>query len=203
MAETNNNTLIVGPVRLSYLNVFKPRTNNLNGKTEYSAVLLFPKEPNQFSPKPKEAYKALKDKMQEVAAAKFGPNLRGVKVALKDGDATSEEYPEPKHPGYWYINVSAKEEYQPGLITGDRTPALASAWKSGDWGLVKVSVYAYDAGVNKGVSAGLRGIQFLFTDEPLGATSDPTDGFDVVPGAHRPQPAAVTEAEQEDPFADD
>lgn len=198
------NTIIVGPVRLSYLSVFKPRKNNLSGNNEYSAVLLFPKEKSKFNNDPQGTYKALKEKMGEIAREKFGTNTRGVSISLKDGDAVCDEYPEPKHPGYWYMNVSAKEEFAPGLIDGDRQKAVPGAWVSGDWGLVKLSVYAYDQNVKKGVSAGLRGIQFLFHDEPLGASTDPIDGFDVVPGADKGRPTSENASDpysEEDPFA--
>lgn len=198
------NTIIVGPVRLSYLNVFKPRLNNLNGKSEYSAVLLIPKKPNEFNSDPAATYKQIKDKMAEIAKDRFGSNTRGVSISLKDGDAVTDEYPEPKQPGYWYMNVSAKDEFPPGLIDGDRNPAKPGEWVSGDWGLVKLAFYAYDQNVKKGVSAGLRAIQFIKKDEPLGASCDNTDGFDVVPGADKPKPVSdhYDPDTDGDPFAD-
>jgi hypothetical protein len=36
--------VITGTVRGSYVNVFRPRTNDLSGKEEYSMMLLIPKQ---------------------------------------------------------------------------------------------------------------------------------------------------------------
>ena len=47
--------IVIGPVRFSYMSVFKPRLREKDGGEkvpEYSAVLLVPKKPNEFCPDP-------------------------------------------------------------------------------------------------------------------------------------------------------
>lgn len=202
--ETKNkptHIINVGPARLSWMHVFKPRKKE--GKApQYEVTLLFPKAPTKQNGDPGSSITLLKDKMVDVAKAKFG-DIKGVRMALRDGDAVSEENPEPRHPGYWYANATAKDEYPPTLVDGSRQKAVPGAWVSGDWGLANVAVYAYTFEGKKGVSLGLRALQFLYKDEPFGSSASIEDTFDVVPGSDRPTATNVTGAADDyDPFAD-
>lgn len=60
--------VITGRVRMSFLNWFAPRKNELNGKDEYSAELLIPKSDT-------ETINALKMAMKEAIVAKFGDKI--------------------------------------------------------------------------------------------------------------------------------
>jgi hypothetical protein len=192
---------IFGPCRLSYMHVFKPRMNEMKGEEEYGVVLLIPKQPNDFNTEPAPSIKLVADMIKAAAAEKFGASVAQYDRPLKDGDKELNNEGEPRYPGYWYIRVTAKVDYPPVLIDGNRK-AVTNGFESGDWGIVKASFYGYDFKGRKGVSAGLRAIQFVAKDEPFGTATDPTavaNEFDVVAGAATASPS---NDEEDDPFAD-
>jgi len=196
MKQINGSPTLVniGPVRLSYLSVFKPRKSAKDdGSEEYSVMLLLPKEASEFSPDPRAEINGAATAVKAALSAKFGDAAPKVfKNCMKDGDKeVNEDTGAAKYPGFWYIRASCKPEYPPILVDGQgrRVPTNAP-WTSGDWGIVQVNFFGYD-NKSKGVSAGLRGIQFLYKDEPLGgdAAASPdaiASSFDVVDNAHAP-----------------
>lgn len=196
----------IGPVRLSYLSVFRPRMNQMKGAEEYSAVLLIPKTASPFCADGKAVGKAANDLIKAALEAKFGPNVPKWDSPLKDGDKETDNEGNPRNPGYWYIGVSAKADYPPLLIDG-RKEKVASGWQSGDWGKVQIQFYAYEFQGRKGVGAGLRGIQFLRHDEALGGGGGASpDDFETeecdAPLAADGQAVPTTDAGEYDPFED-
>lgn len=195
-------TVLVGPCRLSYLTVFKPRKNDLNDQMEYSVRLLIPKKPTDKCPNPNgiaklcaDAIKAAKD--EKIADAKVWDN------PFRDGDKELNADGEPKEPGYWFLNAKAKEDYPPDLLNAKREPVTADmGWQSGDWGKAVVSFYGYDQ-KKKGVGCGLRGIQFLYKDEALGGGGSVAHMFQEEQGD---DPTSATASASDDgsfdPFAD-
>ena len=205
MKKITDTLVIFGPCRLSYLSVFSPRLNNMNGKEEYSAVLLIPKEPTEFCKDPKAVGKFVTEAIKAALAEKFGKEPPKWSNPLKDGDTETNNDNQPKHPGYWFLPVSAKAEYPPVLIDGKRNTAKPEhGWVSGDWGVVKVNFFAYEFEGKKGVSAGLRALQFLYKDEPFGSASSPeavAAEFDEVDDAAAPELVTAGSASY-DPWAD-
>ena len=207
--EATTTTQIIGPVRFSYLSVFKPRLNKVKQPPtpEYSVQLLIPKQPNKFCPNPEAIIAQIKEMVKTAGAAKFGATK--YKVPLKDGDKIEEGDDEPRNPGYWTVRVSASAEYPPTLLDGQGMTAHGG-WESGDWGKVKVKAWCYDNAGNKGVSLGLWAVQFLYKDEPLGSSSDPSvlaKEFGTVEDADRPEVLAgvgpAVSGDEYDPFADE
>jgi hypothetical protein len=174
---------IVGPCRFSYLTVFKPRQNpNKEGiVNEYSVTLMIPKVANEFCPDPTSVGKKIRALIQEALDLKFPQTPAKWTNPLQDGDVETNDEGKPKHPGYWFVRVWAGEEYPPLLIDCDREK-VTGGWGSGDWGLVKASFYGYDQKGNKGVSGGLRAVQFLKKDEALGSQGTSPDEFEQVAG---------------------
>lgn len=168
-------TLVIVPaVRLSYLNVFKPRLNTLRKATEYSATLLIPKKANDFCADPLTTLKEIRETIELALKAKFKEVPKKFENCLLDGDVETDNDGEPKHAGYWFISTRSSEEYPPVLIDGKRKPVLeAKDWVSGDWGNVKLSFYGYEFEGKKGVSTSLRAVQFTRKDEPFGSSQDP------------------------------
>lgn len=202
MKRINEREVIVGPVRLSYLNVFTPKVNDLkDGAKEFSAVLLFPKENCAEQPKAVEEVNELRAALKAAVFAKWGDKPPAkLRNPIRDGDEETDSQGEPKAPGYWFMNVSAKEMYPPLLVDGTRQE-VRGGWNSGDWGNVQVSIFAYDQKGNRGVSAGLRAIQFTHKGEAIGSGGAPTpDVFDVVAGA---APSTAKAPDEYDPFADE
>lgn len=164
------NLVIVPKVRFSWMRVFKPELNQDSGELEYSVTLLFPKENCPESPNAAEILAEFKDYLKSVAVEKFGAKLPpNFKPGLRDGDVEQNSDGEPRNPGCYYI--STKSKYKPQMVNGARMEVKdTDGWKSGDWGSVQLSVFAYD-NKSKGISAGLRAIQFIEHGEAFGGSS--------------------------------
>jgi hypothetical protein len=196
---------LAGPVRFSYVNLFKPRKNDLSGKTEYSVVLMIPKSPHQFQSDGKAEGAGITSCIKAAAADMFGKDVKGYKNPLKDGDIEKNGEGLSKYPGHWFITVKTGEEYPPMIIDGQRIPLGADSleqkrmqWQSGDWGKAKISFKGYDLKGVKGVAAYLSAIQFIHKDEPFGnATS--VEEFDMEETAS----PGVEVSSETDPFADE
>lgn len=191
--------VIIGPVRLSYLTVHRPRPNEMkkDSPLEYSLVALIPKAPTKFCPAPELVLKSVQDAIAETMAEKFGKGVTNLASPLRDGDAELRDDGTPKNPGYWFMNVWCSADYPPLLIDGRRQAVTAEHnWKSGDWGKVQVAFWPYDTKGKKGVGVGLRAVQFLYRDDALGAIANINDFEEVLD-------ADVSDASIDDPFADD
>jgi hypothetical protein len=171
--KITNTIVIVGPVRLSYLNVFKPRMNDIRKKVEFSGTLLIPKAPVPgFCENPASLLKSVRETIETALKEKFGDIPKKYENwVLKDGDAETNNEGEPKHPGYYYISTRSDVDHPPVLVGPDRKPLIeAGELQSGYWGYAKISIYAYLTGEGtKGVSSSLRAIQKYKADETFGS----------------------------------
>lgn len=206
MATINpERTVIVGPMRTSWMYVFKPREKD--GKTQYEVTLLLPKKSSNHQyfvdgelQKVATAIRAaIADQFgaQEVDAMMKAPATI-FKMCLKDGDKEmmSVKLPDgssdwqPKWPGMWFLNATAKADYPPKLYNADRSEAKVSdGWVSGDWTKAQLHFFGFKRPDAKGVSCGLRAMQFCFKDEPFGGggvTTATADDFGTVEGAYIP-----------------
>lgn len=161
--------VVTGKVRGSYVNVFRPRVNDMNGKEEYSMSLLIPKTDEQTVGKINAAVK-------EAARKKFGDKIPAkFRHPLRDGD---EEKPEDDaYSGHFFLNV--KSQQKPGIIDKDRQEVIDSnAFLSGDYCRVSMNAYAYDVSGNRGCAFGLGNIQVISKGEPLTSQARAEDDFD-------------------------
>lgn len=114
-------TLLVGPVRVAYPHLLKPRTSVINGReeTRYEAVMLVPKDAPELIEKVRAA-------IRTAFVAKFGDQVKLAKdkQPLKDGDAsvTDDEADAGKYPGYFYANVKGWPDNPPQLKHADKSP---------------------------------------------------------------------------------
>lgn len=170
----NGTLVIIGPVRLSYLSVFKPRMNALRKAEEYSTVLLIPKASSKFCADPAGLLKDIRETVEVALKEKFKDIPKKYETCLLDGDIETDNDGEAKHPGYWFISTRSAADYPPVLINSKRQPVIdATEWVSGDWGHVKLSFFGYEFEGKKGVSTSLRAIQFTNKDEPFGSSQNP------------------------------
>jgi hypothetical protein len=169
--------IIVGPVRLSYLNVFKPRLNKTRKQEEFSATSLIPKKAVAgFCEDPEVLLEAVRTAIEKALIAKFKAIPKKFENwVLKDGDLETDNEGEAKHPGYFYVSSRSDVSHPPVLIDAARKPIMEEKdLQSGYWGYVKISVYAYETEEGtKGVSVSLRAIQKYKEDETFGASVDP------------------------------
>lgn len=165
--------VITGKCRGSYVNVFKPRLNDLTGKTEYSMQLLIPKSD-------KATVQAIRNAIEGALLSKFGGKKPGQwRNPLRDGDTETTQDGDPlpeSYKGHFFMNVKSTE--RPGIVDADRNDVLdPGAFMSGDYCRVSINAYAYDQKGNKGVSFGLQNIQVLAKGEPLGGRARAADEF--------------------------
>lgn len=179
MAETKKNPLkvVTGKVRLSYVHLFEPYTSDPEkNEPKYSTVILVPKSD-------KVTIAALRKAQQEAleaGKAKFGGKIpKDWKDTIHDGDEEADLDDNPEYAGHWYLTVSSNAKYPPGLIDRAKRPILdATELYSGCYARVSAVAFAFNTSGNKGVSFGLRNVQFLADGEPLGGVSRAEDDFD-------------------------
>lgn len=161
--------VVTGKVRGSYVNVFRPRLNDMSGQDEYSMSLLIPKSDTATVAKIKAAINAAK-------AEKFpGKTPANFRSPLRDGD--EERGDDPAYVGHWFMNVKSKNK--PGIVDKDRNEVIdADEFVSGDYCRVSINAYGYDVSGNRGVSFGLGNVQVLAKGEPLSSRARAEDDFD-------------------------
>lgn len=154
--------IVTGEVRLSYANVWEPRSIN-GSDPKYSVSILIPKTDTA-------TIKAVEDAIEHAiqdGVGKFGgkiPPRGSLKLPLRDGDTErdSEEYA-----GHYFIN--ANSTMQPQIVDQNVQPITdESQVYSGCYGRVSVNFYAFNTNGNRGVAAGLGNIQKLRDGEALG-----------------------------------
>lgn len=167
-------------VRFSYVHVFETHTNINNGKAEYGIQLLIPKT----SPDGKRIADAVTAMKKEMFADRKKPVPPDFWNPLRDGDKDVKQSGEPYGPaaaGHYVLSVKADEKYPPKVVgttkgTDGKLLPITSGLKSGDYGRVGITLYAYLTG-DTGVGAGLRTVQMVRESEALGSDANPDADF--------------------------
>lgn len=177
----SGSTVIIGPVRLSYMFVFKPRQNKTRKCDEYSLMPLIEKGDDAM-------LKFIRERINHALVKKFGKVIPKFDTCLKDGDVEIKDDGTPIAPGFMFISTRAELDQPPVLLSPTNVQLdlhAATDWVSGDWGNVKLDFFGYD-NENKGVSTRLKAIQFTAKDVPFGkGAQDPdavADEFGEVEG---------------------
>ena len=178
---TNNNNLvnstkvITGEVRLSYANLWEPKSIN-GGTPKYSVSLIIPKDDKKTIEKIHTAIEAaykegtvkLKGNGKSVSA------LTTIKTPLRDGDI---ERPDDEAYANSYF-VNANSAAAPGIVDRARDPVLErSQIYSGVYARASINFYAFNSNGNKGIACGLNNIQKLRDGNPLGGKTRAEDDF--------------------------
>lgn len=166
--------VITGRVRASFVNVFRPRKNDLSGKEEYSMMVIVPKSDTK-------TVSALKDAAKAAADERWGGKPpKGLRMPLRDADREAADSGEPVQAHLkdsYFLNV--KSNIKPGLVDKNRMEVIdPTEFQSGDYCRVSLGAYSYDVNGNRGVSFGLQNVQVLDKGEPLGGRSRAEDEFD-------------------------
>lgn len=171
MANQTKAKVITGTVRLSYANVWEPKSIN-GGAEKYSVSLIIPKSDTKTIA----AINAAVDAAIEEGISKFGgkkPNKASIKLPLRDGDVERDD--EAYHNCYF---VNANSTTAPQLVDQQVNPIFdRSEVYSGVYGRVSLSFYAFNSNGNKGVACGLGNIQKVKDGEPLGGRTNAADDF--------------------------
>lgn len=176
-----NTEVVTGKVRFSFLNVFTPKAPQNGGEPKYSVTLLIPKSDKATMQKIQAAMAAARESF----CARNGQNALPAKPqhTLYDGDGTRRNGEEfgPECKGCYVITVSCKADQRPGVYDAFRNDITDPAEiKSGDYGRAHINFYGYNTQGNKGISAGLLGVQKLCDGEPFGMVASASafdDGY--------------------------
>lgn len=164
--------VITGIVRLSYANVWEPKSVN-GGKEKYSVSIIIPKEDTKALDEIKKAI----DAAIEEGKGKFGgkiPNKASLKTPLRDGDIDRPD--DEAYKNSYFINANSITP--PQVVDKNVKPILEhSEIYSGVYARVSINFYAFNSNGNKGIACGLSNIQKIRDGEPLGGRVSAEDEF--------------------------
>jgi len=171
----NPTKVVTGVCRLSYANIWQPKSIN-GGQPKYSVSVLIPKSDTTTIAKIKAAIKAAYDEGENKLRgnSKSVPALATLKQPLRDGD--TERPDDEAYQGHFFVNANSNTA--PGVVDLDRQPILdTSQIYSGVYARVSLSFYAFSANGNRGIACGLRHVQKVRDGEPLGSMTRAEDDF--------------------------
>ena len=185
MSKTTSPTKVVVPCRISFANIWEPKS--INGSEEkYSVSCLIPKSDKKTLAKIEKAIDAAReDAKGKKWGGKIPPNL---KLPLRDGDV--ERPDDENYAGHMFFNATSKEAPQ---IVDRRVQPILDPMEcgSGDYCNVSVNFYGFNANGNRGIAAGLGNIQLIKHGERLAGRASAASDFEEVEG------------DDEDVFGDD
>lgn len=168
----NPTKVITGVVRLSYANVWEPKSVN-GGAEKYSVSLIIPKN----DAKTIAAINAAVDAAIEEGKGKFGgkvPNRSALKLPLRDGDIDRPD--DEAYANSYFLNANSNTA--PQIVNRQVEPILdRSEVYSGVYARVSISFFAFNSNGNKGIACGLGNIQKIRDGEPLGGRTNASDDF--------------------------
>jgi hypothetical protein len=174
MAKNSKTKVVTGTVRLSYANVWEPKSIN-GGAEKYSVSIIIPKSDKKTIA----AINAAVDAAIEEGLAKFGgkkPNKAAIKLPLRDGDTERDD--EAYADSYF---VNANSQTPPQIVDQNVNPIMnRSEIYSGVYARVSINFYAFNSNGNKGVACGLGNIQKVRDGQPLGNRSTAEDDFSAI-----------------------
>lgn len=170
----NKTKVITNTVRLSYANVWEPKSIN-GGVPKYSASIIIPKSDVETL----DAIDSAVDAAIEEGISKFGgkiPNKNALKLPIRDGDLERDD---EAYKGCYFVNANS---ITPPQIVDKRVKPILdqSEVYSGVYARVSINFYAFNSNGNKGVACGLGNIQKIGDGAILGGKSNAEDDFGIV-----------------------
>jgi len=168
----NPTKVITGVIRLSYANVWEPKS--INGSAEkYSGSLIIPKSDTKTIA----AINAAVDAAIEEGKGKFGgkaPNKAALKLPLRDGDVDRPD--DDAYADCYFVNANSKTARQ--IVDRQVNPILdRSEVYSGVYARVSVNFYAFNSNGNKAIASALGNIQKIRHGDPLRGRTNAVDDF--------------------------
>lgn len=167
----NETKVVTGVVRLSYANVWEPKSIN-GGAEKYSVSLIIPKSDT----KTVSAINKAIDAAIEEGIGKFGgrkPNKGALKLPLRDGDVEKDD---EAYADSFFVNANSTTA--PQIVDQRVQPIMdRSEVYSGCYARVSINFYAFNSNGNKGVACGLGNIQKVRDGEPLGGKRNASEDF--------------------------
>ena len=154
-------TKVIIPARLSYANIWEPKSIN-GGPEKFSASLIIPKSDTKTIAAIEKAVEAA----VEGNLDKFGgkkPKLSAIKTPLRDGDTDRDD---DAYADAMFVNANSTTA--PQVVDARVKPVLdRDEVYSGCYVNVSVNFYAFNTNGNRGVAAGLGNIQKVRDGERL------------------------------------
>lgn len=171
MANNSETKVITGVVRLSYANVWEPKSIN-GGDEKYSVSLIIPKSDKKTIA---DINRAVDTAIKE-GAAKFGgkiPNKAALKLPLRDGDTERDD---EAYKNSYFVNANSLTA--PQIVDARVQPILdRNEVYSGCFARVSITFYAFNSNGNRGIACGLGNIQKVADGESLSGRSNAEDDF--------------------------
>ena len=171
----NPTKVITGEVRLSYANLWEPKSIN-GGAPKYSVSIIIPKSDTRTIAKIKAAIEAAyrEGETKLKGNGKTVPALSVLKTPLRDGD--TERPDDEAYAGSYFINANSATA--PGIVdSACETIIERSQIYSGVYARASVNFFTFNSNGNKGIACGLNNIQKLRDGDPLGGKSRAEDDF--------------------------
>ena len=157
--KTMSATKVVIPCRISFANIFEPKSIN-GSEAKYSVSCLIPKT----------------DKKTLLAIHK------AIEAAKEDGKTRDGDIDRPDDENYqehFFLNATSKDA--PQVVDRHVQPILDPMMVySGCYCNVSVNFYAFNANGNRGVAAGLGNIQFVKDGDRLSGRASAEADFDAL-----------------------
>ncbi len=171
MAKQINTKVITNEVRLSYANIWDPKSIN-GGAAKYSCSIIIPKSDTETV----DAINAAIEAALNEGTAKFGgkiPPRGALKLPLRDGDTERDD---DAYRGCWFVNANSTTP--PQVVDKYVRPITDhSEIYSGVYAKVSIAFYAFNSNGNRGVACGLGNIQKIRDGEPLGGRTNAAAEF--------------------------
>jgi hypothetical protein len=182
-----SNRVKTGIFRLSFPALFEPKAGPEGGKEKYSITMLFPKsDQKSLNILRKAAYDEIVRKWGQ-DRTKWPANLRAMDFRtylsitgkdgwpFRDGDAQTLD-------GYaGMVSIKASSNEPPGVVDQRVQPVQdAGEVYAGCYCRATIVPFVFDKPINKGVSFGLRNVQFVKDGQPFSGRTRPEDDFDVI-----------------------
>lgn len=171
MQNTDSRKVVTGVIRLSYANIWEPKS--INGSAEkYSVSVIIPKSDTKMI----SAINAAIDNAINEGISKFGgkkPNKAALKLPLRDGDIERDD---EAYKNSYFVN--ANSQTAPQIVDKDLNLILdKTEVYSGVYARVSMTFYAFNSNGNRGIACGLGNIQKIRDGEPLGGGSSAEQDF--------------------------
>lgn len=170
--KVNPTKVVTGVVRLSYANVWEPKSIN-GGAEKFSVSLIIPKSDTKTIA----AINAAVDAAIEEGRGKFGgkiPNKAALKLPLRDGDIDRPD--DEAYADSYFVNANSNSA--PEIVDKALNSIMSrSEVYSGVYARVSINFYAFNSNGNRGIACGLGNIQKIRDGEPLGSRSNAADDF--------------------------
>jgi hypothetical protein len=176
MADDTRVKIVTGKVRFSFVHIFQPYSSEEGKPARYSMSVIIDQEDKATLAKINKAINDVAEASKGIWGGKVPVNL---KRPLRDG---AEKDGHEAYEGKMFLNATSKN--RPGCVDKDLQEIIDPAEvKSGDYGRVSLTFFAYNSNGNKGIGVGLNNVQKLEDGDALGgkknAASDFADEFGV------------------------